>query len=47
MISKLKPKNVIVYGGMPDKIFGLCRMCGVNLIAFESEFSLSHKKEVD
>ena len=46
-INKLKPKNVIVYGGMPDKIFGLARMYGVNLLPFESEFGLSHQKEVD
>ena len=46
-INKLKPKNVIVYGRMPDKIFGLARMYGINVISFESEFSLSHKKGVN
>lgn len=47
VIDRLKPKTVIVYGAMPDKIFGLCRMKGVNLIPFESEFSLTHKKGVN
>ena len=46
-INKLKPKAVIVYGRMPDKIFGLAKMQGIELIQFESEFSLSHKKEVN
>ena len=31
---------------MPDKIFCLAKMYGVKLIPFESEFALSHKKEV-
>ena len=46
-LNRLNPKTVIVYGRMPDKIFGLARMYGINLIPFESEFSLSHQKEVD
>ena len=46
-VNVLKPKNIIVYGRMPDKIFCLARMHGINLIPFESEFSLSHKKEVN
>ena len=47
VINKLKPKTVIVYGRMPDKIFNLAQMQGINLIPFESEFSLSHKKGVN
>ena len=46
VINILKPKTVIVYGRMPDKIFCLAKMYGIKLIPFESEFSLSHKKEV-
>ena len=45
-INKLKPKNIIVYGRIPDKIFGLARMYSINLLLFESEFSLSRKKGV-
>ena len=47
VINKLKPKTVIVYGRMPDKIFCLAKMQGIELIPFESEFSLSHPKEVN
>ena len=47
VINKLQPKIVIVYGRMPDKIFCLAKMQGIELIPFESEFSLSHLKEVN
>lgn len=46
IVQALKPKNIIVYGRMPDKIFCLAKMYGINLIQFESEFALSRKKEV-
>ena len=46
VINKLQPKVVVVYGRMPDKIFGLARMYGINLFSFESEFALSHSKGV-
>ena len=39
VINKLKPKTVIVYGRMPDKIFNLAQMQGINLIPFESELA--------
>ena len=47
VINKLKPKTVIVYGRMPDRIFNLAKIQGVKLISFESEFSLSHLKGVN
>ena len=40
VINKLKPKTVIVYGRMPDKIFCLAKMQGICLLPFESEFIL-------
>lgn len=46
IIDKLRPKNIVVYGKMPNKIFCLARMFGINLIQFESEFALSHRREV-
>ena len=39
-------KGIIVYGRAPSKIFCLAKLCGVEVIAFESDFGLSHKKEV-
>ena len=47
VINRLKPKTVLVYGRMPDKIFCLAKLYGVELVQFESEFSLSHQKEVN
>lgn len=47
VLNRLKPKTVLVYGRMPDKIFCLAKMYGVALVQFESEFSLSHQKEVN
>lgn len=47
VLKVLKPKNIVVYGRMPDKIFRHAKVYGINLIHFESEFSLSHKKEVN
>lgn len=46
VIDKLKPQTVIVYGNMPDRIFSLAKKQGVKLMQFESEFSLSHSKEM-
>ena len=46
VVNKLNPQTVIVYGRMPDKIFCLARMYGIELIPFESEFGLTHKKGV-
>ncbi len=46
VVQALKPKNIVVYGRMPDKLFCLAKMYGINLIQFESEFAISHKREV-
>ena len=47
VVNRLKPKTVLVYGRMPDKIFCLAKMYGIELIGYESEFSLSHQKGVN
>ena len=44
LVDKLSPKNIIVYGRAPDKIFGIYRDKGINIISFESEFSKSRKQ---
>lgn len=46
VMQVLEPKNIIIYGRMPDKIFCLARLYGINLICFESEFAQTHKKGV-
>lgn len=44
LVSRLSPKNIIVYGTAPDSIFKLYRDSGINIIASESEFSKSRKQ---
>lgn len=46
VIDKLQPQKVIVYGRAPERLFCIARLYDVEVIAFESDFSLSHKKEV-
>ncbi len=43
LVSKLTPKNIIVYGTAPEEIFSIYREKGINIIHFESEFALSRK----
>jgi hypothetical protein len=46
VVRKLQPQKIIVYGRMPQKIFCLAEMFGIELIRLVSEFELSHKKGV-
>ncbi len=46
VMKKLKPKTVIVYGRMPDKIFCLAKLYNINLIRYASNYELTHKREV-
>lgn len=45
-VERLTPKNIIVYGAAPDDIFGECKKRGIQITAFESEFSKSRKQVV-
>lgn len=47
VVKELKPKTIVVYGREPDYIFSLIKMYGIKVLSFESDFSLSHKKEVN
>ena len=44
MVQRLSPKIIIVYGSAPDTIFKPYKDMGINIIAFESEFSKSRKQ---
>lgn len=46
VIQKLSPKRIIVYGRAPERLFCIARLYGIEIVAFESDFGLSHKKEV-
>ena len=43
LTKRLSPKNIVVYGAAPDDIFGKYKKDGINIIAFESEFSKFRK----
>ncbi len=46
MVKKLTPKNIIIYGAAPDSIFKLYKDMGINIIPFESNFSITRKRGV-
>ena len=46
LVQRLSPKTIIVYGSAPDSIFKPYKDMGINIIAFESEFSKSRKQVI-
>lgn len=46
MVQRLYPKTIIVYGSAPDSVFKPYTNMGINVIAFESEFSKSRKQVI-
>ncbi len=44
LVRRLSPQNIIVYGSAPDDIFKEYKDSGINILAFESEFSKSRKQ---
>lgn len=45
VVEKLRPKNIVVYGSAPSKIFCLAKMFGINVLQFDSQFNRTHKRE--
>lgn len=43
LMQRLRPETIIVYGSAPDNIFKPYKDMGINIIAFESEFSKFRK----
>ncbi len=46
VVQKLAPKRIIVYGRASERLFCIARLYGIEVMSFESDFGLSHKKEV-
>ena len=44
LVQRLSPKTLLVYGRAPDSIFKPYKDMGINIIAFESEFSKSRRQ---
>ena len=47
VISKLQPKTIIVYGTAPDEIFSKYRDAGINILQFDSDYMIAHRKAVN
>lgn len=43
VVRRLKPTSIVVYGSAPDSIFEKYRSQGIRVIAFESDFSRTHR----
>lgn len=43
VIDAIKPRTIIVYGTMPEDIFGKYRDAGITLLQFDSDFALSRR----
>ena len=42
-VTRLDPKAIIVYGSVPEDIFGKYRKSGVRILQFESRFAETHR----
>lgn len=46
IVEELRPKNIIVYGATPISIFGNYQQAGINIVQFDSDCALAHRKVV-
>lgn len=46
VVSRLKPKTIIVYGTAPDSIFSKYKEMDITILQFDSECSVIHRKAV-
>ena len=46
VIQKLKPKTIIVYGTVPSVIFDKYKQTGIQILQFDSEYMISHRRMV-
>jgi outer membrane cobalamin receptor len=44
IVKRLRPKNIIVYGSAPERIFYSALESGVNVVSFPTQTSLAHAK---
>lgn len=43
VVGVLSPRNIVVYGAAPDDIFTMYKDAGINVIQFNSDYSIAHK----
>lgn len=47
IVGKLEPSTIVVYGAAPDRIFAPYREKGIEILQFDSEYSVTHGKAVN
>lgn len=47
IVDKLEPSTIVVYGAAPDRIFAPYREKGIEILQFDSEYSVTHGKAVN
>jgi len=45
-VNVLSPRTIIVYGTTPDEIFGRYKESGINILQFDSDYMVTHRKGV-
>lgn len=45
-VYTLNPKIIVVYGTAPDAIFGKYKNAGIRVLQFDSDYMITHRKEV-
>lgn len=46
VVDKLKPKTIVIYGTAPDAIFEKYKEVGIEILQFDSDYMVTHKKAV-
>lgn len=46
LVNRIHPKIICVYGFVPDDVFALLKMQDIEVVGYDSEFTLTHKKEL-
>ncbi len=45
VVRRLGPKTIVVYGTVPESIFGKYKASGIRVLKFESDYMVAHRKE--
>jgi hypothetical protein len=46
MLKHVKPDTVVIYGGVPEEVRYNCAKVGTKIVQFDTQFQISHQKEV-
>lgn len=47
VVENLFPKTIVVYGAAPNDIFGKYKDAGINILQFDSDYMIAHRKAVN